>query len=137
MDKKKVLISDENENIRNQLASFLSDQAIDVETASSFSELRNRLLDSNDFSLIVVSLDPFDLCNIQFLRSLKTADNRLGIVLLSKIQNTELAITLLKEGTIDHITSQDNLAGIFSAIKNEFNKKELIEKLKLTNVFHC
>lgn len=128
MDRKKVLVSDENEKTRNQLARFLSDQAIDIETASSFSEVHNRLLSSNDFSLIVVSLDPHDVLNMQFLQSLKTTDNRLGVVLLSKIQNTELAITLLKEGTIDHIASRDNLAEIFSAIKNEFNKIELIEK---------
>jgi len=71
---------------------------------------------------------PFDKHHIKNLNAIRKANSRLGIVLLSKIQNPELTITLLERGIVDHITSPDNPAGICSAIKNEFNKRELIEK---------
>lgn len=128
MNKKKILILEENEKKRKQLTSPLSGLALDIEESSSFYEAHHRLLNPNNFSLVLVSLLPFDKHHIKNLNAIRKANSRVAIVLHSKIQNQELAISLLERGIVDYITSPDNPAGIFSAIKNEFNKRELIEK---------
>lgn len=128
MYKKKILIIEENEKRRKHLVGFLSRLALDAEGCASFSEATDRLLNPNNFSLIVASLFPFEGRSLQILHRIKTLNPRMGVILLSKIQKPELVISLLEEGTIDHIMFPDNLAGIFSAIENEFNKRELIQK---------
>lgn len=125
---KKILILEKNGERRKRIAGFLSELAIDTEEFSSFSEVNNRLLNPNSISLFLVSLFPFEEENVKNLKNIKKTNSQLGIVLLSKIQNPKLAIFLLQEGIVDHIANPENPAGIFSAVKNEFHKRELIEK---------
>ncbi|MCJ7579337.1 MAG: HD domain-containing protein, partial [Candidatus Aminicenantes bacterium] len=83
---------------------------------------------STEFALVLISQSPVEENFIKLIHSLKANNPLLGIILLSEIQNKDYAISLLEEGTIDHITTPSNITGIFSAIKNEFHKRELIQK---------
>ena len=125
---KKILILEKNEEKRKRLAGLLSELALDTEEFSSLSEVNNRLLNPNSYSMLLVSLFPFEEQNIKNLRKIKKTNSQLSIVLLSKIQNPKLALFLLQEGIIDHIANPENPAEIFSAVKNELHKRELIEK---------
>jgi len=128
MDQNKVLIVEENEKRREYLVRFLRDLALDIEAISSLSEAYHLLLSKNKFSLLVINLPLFKGHNLKILRSLKKNNPRLAIIVLSKLQIPELSIPLLQRGIIDHLTSPDNPVGIFSAIKNELNKRELIQE---------
>lgn len=131
-DKKKLLIIEEDEKKRKHLARFLSGMAINIEEASSFSEASIQLLSANNYSLALITLIPSESEKISLLRSIKAFNPRLGIVMLATIDKPKFAISLLEQGIIDQVSSPDNLAAIFSAVKNEFNKRELIRK----NEFH-
>lgn len=128
MDQNKVLIVEENEKRREYLVRFLRDLALDIEAISFLSEAYHLLLSKNKFSLLVINLPLFKGHNLKILRSLKKNNPRLAIIVLSKLQIPELSIPLLQRGIIDHLTSPDNPVGIFSAIKNELNKRELIQE---------
>lgn len=128
MNNKKILILEENERRRKHLARFLSGLAFDIKESASFSEASHYLLSPNNFSLVLVSLIPFDENQIKNLGFIKKANSRLAIILLSNIEKPKLAFYLLEQGVVNYIASPDNPAGIFSAIKSEFQKRELIEK---------
>lgn len=128
MNKKKILILETNDERRKQLAGFFSRLALDTKECSSLTEANRLLLNPNNFCLALFSLLPFNEQHINNLASIKKSNSQLGIVLLSKIKNTNLAISLLQKGIVDHIATPDNPAEIFSAVKSEFNKRELIEK---------
>lgn len=123
-----ILILEKNEGRRKRLTALLSELALDTEELSLFSELNNRLLNPNSISMLLVSLFPFEEEKIKNLKNLKKINSQLGIVLLSKIQNPKLAIFLLQENIVDHIVNPENPGDIFSALKNELLKRELMEK---------
>lgn len=128
MNKKKILILEDEEKRRKRLAHFLSGMNLSVTEASSFSEASQHLSHSDHFALALVGLSPFQEDHIKHLKRIRKSDSGIGIVLLSLIENAELALYLLDKGLVDHIASYDNPAGIFSAIKNEFNKRKLIQE---------
>ena len=124
----KIFIIDKNENNRRFIRQFLEGFSFETKETSSLSEAANILLKSNDYSLVLISQTPLKENFIKLLHSLKAYNPLLGIILLSEIQNKDFAISLLEDGTIDHISTPSNLTSIFSAIKNEFHKRELIRK---------
>lgn len=128
MNKKKILILEDEEKQRKRLAHFLSGLNLSVTEASSFSEANQHLSRSDHFALALVRLSPFQEDHIKHLKRIRKSDSGIGIVLLSLIENAELVLYLLDKGLVDHIASYDNPAGIYSAIKNEFNKKKLIRE---------
>ncbi len=124
----KIFIIDKNEKNRRFLSQFLEGFSLETRETSSLSEAANILLKSNNFAMVLISQTPVEENFIKLLHSLKANNPLLGIILLSEIQDRNFAISLLEDGTIDHITSLSNLSGVFSAIKNEFHKRELIRK---------
>ena len=124
----KIFIIDRNEKSRRLLRQFLEGFSLSTKETSSLSDAANTLLKSNNFSVVLISKPSMESNFIKLLHSLKAYNPQLGIILLSEIQNKDFAISLLEDGTIDHLTAPGNLAGIFSAIKNELHKKELIRK---------
>jgi len=124
----KIFVIDRNEKNRRFLCHFLEGFSLETKETSSLSEASNVLLKSTDFAMVLISQSPVEENFIKLLHSLKANNPLLGIILLSEIQNKDYAISLLEDGTIDHITSPSNITGIFSAIKNEFHKRELIQK---------
>jgi len=124
----KIFIIDKNEKSRRFLSQFLEELSLETRETSSLSEAANILRKSNNFALALISQTPVEEYFIKLLHSLKAYNPLLGIILLTEIQNKDIAISLLEDGTIDHITTPGNLTGVFSAIKNEFHKRELIRK---------
>ena len=128
MNKKKILIIEDEEKQKKQLAQFLSGMNLSVVESSSFSEANQHLSHPHHFALTVIGLPPFQEYHINHLKRIRKSDSGMGIVLLSRIRNAELALYLLDKGIVDHIASYDNPESIFSAVKNELNKRELIEE---------
>jgi len=124
----KILIVEDNENKRKHLSKFLSNHALDTVTSSSASEAFNRLIKQNQFSLVLVGLPSFNTNNIKILHNIKKIDPQLSTIVLSRLENQELAVSLIKQGLIDHLTYYENLAEIYAAIRNEINKRELMRK---------
>lgn len=124
----KIFIIDRNENNSLFLSQFLEGFSLETQQTSSLSEAANILLKTTDFALVLISQITMEDNFIKLLHSLKAHNPLIGIILLSEIQNKDYAISLLEDGTIDHITSPSNITAIFSAIKNEFHKRELIQK---------
>ncbi len=73
---------------------------------------------------------PFDSHSLSIIHSVKSFNPGLGILMLSDIENPDMAISLLEKGTIDQVASPDNLATIFSSISNELSKRHLMLKNK-------
>lgn len=127
---KKILIIDENPYQRNHLSSFLRRKMFVTDEASSFNEAANKLLNDDNFSIALIRFMPFDSHSLSIIHSVKSFNPGLGILMLSDIENPDMAISLLEKGTIDQVASPDNLATIFSSISNELSKRQLMRKNK-------
>ena len=125
---RKVFIIDRNKKNRQLLSRFLSGFSVRTEEASDLSEAAVLLNKANDFSLALIAQSPLEEGFIDHLSSLKSQNPMLGIVLLTKTQSRNLGISLIEKGIVDHITTPENLTAVFSAVKNEFTKMELLKK---------
>ncbi len=122
----KIFLLGENIKHRVNLKRFLLGQALNISDAKTLTETANQLLKAHDFSVAVFAFFPLELSKINFLRDIRAANPRLGIILLMNTENPKLAIALLKQGIVDQISSQDNLSAVFSAIINEFRKRKIL-----------
>lgn len=127
---KKIFIIDENEKNRHLTSHFLEGLSLATTEVSSLSKAADHLGATNDYTLALISQTPLENSFIEFLRQLRSQNPMLGIVLLTKTHDNDFAVSLIERGIVDHITAPDNLTGVFSAIKNEFSKIELIKKNK-------
>lgn len=125
---KKILIIGKEVEDRQKLASFLTQRSFPVEEADSFNEAANKLISNNQYSLAIAQLTPLDSHVLSLIHNIKSFNPQLGIILLANTHNPEQFIALLEKGIIDYVISPKNWAGIFSALKNEFNKRDLIQK---------
>jgi putative nucleotidyltransferase with HDIG domain len=127
---KKVLLVGKSNKEQMLLNKFLAGLGIETEIPHSLNEAADRINKSEDFILTLAQLSLTRTRSLDFLNSLKSFNPNLGIVLLDDVKNLKLAISLIKKGIVDHFVSPHNLAEIFSAINNEFQKKALIQKNK-------
>ena len=128
ISEQKIFVIDKNRGKRQLLNKILRAFSFEVHEAPSLEEAAGHLLKSDTSSIALLSQMPVEESTAEFLRSLKSQNSNLGIILLAEIQNKDFAVTLIEKGIVDQITTPDNLAGIFSAIKNELQKRELIQK---------
>lgn len=127
-DPQRILIIDQQNKVSRHLARFLSRLSFHTEEAVSLEEASNKLLRANNFIMTIIHANPLESHTIKIIDNIKSFNPQLGIVLLSKIDNPDQAISLLQNDMIDQVASPDNLAGILSAIKNEFSRRQLLQK---------
>jgi len=130
-NQEKILIIEEKRKNRDFLLQLLNSLDVSIKEASSLSEASNQLSNSTNISLATICISPSDSYRLNFLYTIKSINPKLSVVLLSKIEKPNMAISLLQKGIIDHVVSPHDTAGIFSAIKNELDKRELIKKNEL------
>lgn len=123
--KEKILLVDESQKRRKLLANFLSSQAIDLEESPSFSEAAHRMLNTTDYNILIISSFAIESDKISLLRSIRSVNPYLGIIMLTAKDNAKLSISILKQGIVDYIASPDDLAAIYSAVNNELKLTRL------------
>jgi putative nucleotidyltransferase with HDIG domain len=126
----KIFLLGENIKQRVNLKRFLSGQAFRIYDAKTLTETADSLLKTHDFSMAVFAFFPLETSKINFLRDIRAANPRMGIILLTARENPRLAISLLQEGIVDQVSSLDSLPSVFSAIINESRKREIRERIE-------
>jgi len=127
----KLIIIDENKKRRISLRKFLSKHSFLVEASSDFSQASNKLLSANSFSILILQMNSNEKHKISTIQSIKKFNPNLGIIILSNQMDAGLAVSLNKKEIIDHIIKPDNQPGVFSAVKNELQKKDLLSDNRL------
>jgi len=127
---KRILLIEKNDKQSKYLLSFLSNRSFEVDNAESYNEATIKLLSSNNYTLVLIGFTAFNTNTLNVIHNIKSFNPHLGIMLLTNLKKPDLPISLLDKGLIDHVSSPNNLAGIYSALKNESKKKLLIQKNK-------
>jgi len=127
-ESKKILILDKSTKRRNFLSHFLTGLDIPSVETTSLSEAINHLSNTHVFALALISPTALDDNVFHSLRSIRSLDQDISLVLLANLGDTDSILPLIHKGTVDYVASPDNIASVFSAIKSEFHKQDLIEK---------
>lgn len=136
-----LFIIDKDKKRGGNLAGFLKNLAIKAEVIDSLDALHRlssglkgepKKLEKYErrFSppIAVINLDSLgDRC-FEELHRLRTTQPYLSLIVLSRGGKTDLGLSLLLKGLIDQFSNADDLASLYSAIKNELAKRNLAEE---------
>ena len=128
MKPRQILLLEESGARRESLARLLRTLDVEVVTAATWTQSLGLLQDKNKLSLMVAGLECLADDPAQVLNGLKESHPLLSIIVLSDRQSFEPGIELLKNGIIDHLTASEHYLAILSAVKNELNKRDLLEQ---------
>jgi putative nucleotidyltransferase with HDIG domain len=128
MNANKILVIEENNKKREQLEKFLSGLALETEIISSIPENLQNMIQHKNFSMVVIHFNTLTSQSIEIIQNLKKSLPQLGVIMLADSQKIEGYFPLLQQGVINHIVSPDHLGSLFSALKNEWEKRELAQE---------
>lgn len=116
LSEKKFLVVDDDEQIRNLMVNFLTQQGALVTTASQGHEMKD-FLQKDSFDLIILDImlpesDGFELCNFTRKEGYNTP-----IIMLTALNEDEERIKGLDLGADDYLTKPFNLQELLARIK--------------------
>lgn len=109
--KERILIIDDEENIRFTFESFLLDEGYEVSTAGDYNEALVKI-DELDFDLVFADIILDDKGGIDILRYIKKKNLNCPVVMITGAPDVETASDALRLGAFDYITKpvlQDTL----------------------------
>jgi len=125
MNKHRILIVGGDESRTRSLTSFLSGLDLDIERSSALPKPYSLTGPHARYSLVILPASERRDREIAFLRDLKNADPHFPVVLLSNSTEPRPLISLLQEGLVDQVSSPDDFAGVYSAVRNGLARKKL------------
>jgi signal transduction histidine kinase len=138
----RVLIIDDEADVRKVIANILMEGGYQVNTASSGSEAID-LFRSETFDLVITDMRMPGMDGLEVTRRLKQMDDDLEIIVLTGYGNTENAIRAMGENrAFDYLTKPlENIEDLVKSVGRALEKrrlsiqnKDLIKKLKQTNL---
>ena len=125
--KPRVLIVDDEPNIRRGLAEALDGQGYEIELASS-GETALAQLESTPFDLVLVDLVMGEMDGIEVLMEVNRQWPRTEVVIITAHGTIETAVRALKEGAYDYLTKPINVKRFRTYVHNILRSQELEEE---------
>lgn len=122
----KVLIIDDEINIRKTLMLLIDEYEVDAYEAGSLAEAKIAI-NKDFFDIAIVDIRLPDGSGIEILKYLKEVSADTIVLIITAFSSTETAIEAMKAGAYDYITKPFNLDEIRIILKN------IIEKINLQN----
>ena len=125
----KILICDDEENIRNVMKRFLSLEGIDSDTAENGLSAE-RMLRESAYDALLVDLRMPGRDGLSLIRWMKAEGFRMPIIMMSAHGDIQDAVTALKEGAADYIVKPFDPEELVIKIKSlveSTNMKNIIE----------
>lgn len=117
----KILIVDDDEDLRSELRDFLEDYEI-VEAANG-KEALELVGRANDIGLVILDVKMPGISGLEVLKQLKKTDPELDIIIFTGHSSKEAAIEALKNRADDYIEKPFSAEKIRAAIEKRFDLK--------------
>jgi len=129
MPKAKILIIDDERNIRRSVEMILQGAGYEVIEAASSSEATNKLNEQNfDLVLLDIVMPGSELDGLQFLPTLKQLSHRPTAIIISGNATIQNAVTATREGAYDFIEKPISKDKLLIAVKNALAQRQLTEE---------
>jgi DNA-binding NtrC family response regulator len=121
----KLLVVDDEKNIREGLAASLEMDGYDVDTAADGNEGWKRF-QKGDIDLVISDLRMPGLSGEEFLRRINTETPGLPVIVLTGHGTVENAVAAMRNGAYDFLTKPFNLERLSLMIKRALQNRELV-----------
>jgi DNA-binding NtrC family response regulator len=99
---RKILIVDDEKNVRYSFERFLTAPEYSVESARNGAEALKKF-EQEDYELIILDVRLPDMSGLDVLRRMKTLDSRAVVLIITAFGSTDIAIEATKAGAYDYI----------------------------------
>ncbi len=129
MPKPKILIIDDERNIRRSVEMILKGAGYEVSEAASSSEAAGKLSEQNfDLVLLDIVMPDSELDGLQFLPALKQLPHHPTAIIISGNATIQNAVAATREGAYDFIEKPISKDKLLIAVKNALAQRQLTEE---------
>lgn len=125
----RVLVVDDEENIREVLSNYLESMNYDVQTAEDGQDALNKYR-KGDFDLIISDLLMPNVDGLELLKRVRDMDKDVIFLMITGYPSIETAVDAIKKGAYDYITKPFHMEDVKLRIERAFEKRSLRERLK-------
>lgn len=125
----RVLVVDDEENIREVLSNYLISMNYDVQTAEDGQDALNKY-QKGEFDLIISDLLMPNVDGLELLKRVRDMDKDVIFLMITGYPSIETAVDAIKKGAYDYITKPFHMEDVKLRIERAFEKRSLRERLK-------
>src|SRR5579862_7729158 len=126
-EKPSILVVEDEAKMRRLLELELADQDFRAQTVAD-AETALKLLNTNQFDLIVTDLKLPGMSGIEFLQAVKRANAAIPIIIMTAFGTVESAVEAMKIGASDYVLKPFSLAELVLVIRKELDSRQLREE---------
>ena len=123
----RILIIDDEENIRFTLEDFFSDEGYEVVTAGGYDEAL-AMIDKSDFDLIFADINLKGKTGIDILREIKVRKLNCPVVMITAAPDFDTASDALRLGAFDYVSKPVQLDALMHITKTALKHKVLTDE---------
>ncbi len=127
ISKRKILIVDDEQSVRDSLREWFIEDGFAVETAEDGSDALGKM-DAGPYDIIVIDLKMPGMDGITLQKRVKAIDEEAAIVILTAYASVETAVEALKAGAYDYVTKPIDPDDLSNLVRNILRQKELSEE---------
>jgi len=125
----RVMVVDDEENIREVLSNYLESMNYSVDTAEDGQEALKKYK-KGDFALIISDLLMPNIDGLELLKKIREIDKDVIFLMITGYPSIETAVDAIKKGAYDYITKPFHMEDVKLRIERAFEKRSLKERLK-------
>jgi DNA-binding NtrC family response regulator len=130
----RVMVVDDEENIRDVLSSYLTTLGYDVVTAQDGEDALKKF-GRRGFDLIISDLLMPTIDGLELLKKVREEDKDVIFLMITGYPSIETAVEAIKKGAYDYITKPFHMEDVKIRIERAFEKKNLKERLSTIQGF--
>ncbi|MGZ3535464.1 MAG: sigma-54-dependent transcriptional regulator [Thermodesulfobacteriota bacterium] len=123
----KVLVADDDKNLRKVLANEFSEEGFDVDEAEGGVKAMD-LLEKDDYDVLILDLNMPGLGGMDVLKKIRTLGLSTEIIILTGHSTVTTAVEAMKLGAYDYLTKPFSIAELKAVVEKAYEKKALINE---------
>ncbi len=120
----RILIADDDKNLRMVLANELSEEGFEVDIAENGAMAMN-LLENQEYDVLLLDLSMPGLNGMDVLKKIKTLELTTEVVILTGNATISTAVEAMKLGAYDFLTKPFKIAELKAILEKAYEKKGL------------
>jgi DNA-binding NtrC family response regulator len=123
----KILIADDDKNLRKVLRSELSEEGFDVNEAEC-GDRAKELLEKEEYDVLILDLTMPGVGGMEVLKKVKDLELSTEVIILTGNATVPTAVEAMKLGAFDYLTKPFKMEELKTVIGKAFEKKELLSE---------
>ena len=123
----KILIADDDKNLRKVLVNELSDEGFDV-IETDQGEKAVELLERNECDVLLLDMNMPGLSGLEVLKKLKELENPTEVIILTAYATVSTAVEAMKMGAYDYLTKPFQIEELKTIIEKAYEKKQILRE---------